>query len=192
MADNKRQDSYEGLQMQEHVLAVLTKPQTVQRGLTQGGVSKRFEPSVDAPREARHLVARILGSWGADRRLIEDAQLVVSELTTNAVVHGGTDLAVHVEPIPGGVKLAVEDGGPGVPHQTDAPVTASAGRGLAIVDEIADRWGFSGDSDGKLVWAELHQPDGEDSRVIALRSPREFRQRSVHQTDRSGGIGRLR
>jgi anti-sigma regulatory factor (Ser/Thr protein kinase) len=112
-------------------------------------------PDGNAPRAARWLVSHALSGWGLDGHILENAQLTVSELVTNAVVHGGTALSLHVHRLADGVRIEVCDGGEGVPTRQRVAATAGSGRGLAIIDALATRWGVSRSAHDKTVWAEL-------------------------------------
>ncbi len=83
--------------------------------------------------------------------------LVVTELVTNAVVHGQGGPTLAVTATPSSVRVEVHDDGPGLPRLrpfSEEPTTS--GRGLALVDMVADAWGVVADpGDGKTVWAEI-------------------------------------
>ena len=49
--------------------------------------TRRFPAGVEAPRAARRFIAEVLAGWGYARGLVDEAQLVISELATNAVLH---------------------------------------------------------------------------------------------------------
>ncbi|MFB8245436.1 ATP-binding protein [Streptomyces sp. NPDC055952] len=110
-------------------------------------------------RLARLLTERRLGDWGEP---YEAAAQVVAELASNAVLHGrvpGRDFRLLLELRPGRtLRIEVTDArGDRVPRLPE-PVEedAEGGRGMAIVQACADRWGVSGAPAGaKTVWAEL-------------------------------------
>jgi anti-sigma regulatory factor (Ser/Thr protein kinase) len=87
----------------------------------------------------------------------EVAELLVSELVTNAVVHAQSRLVLQVEVADPRVEVSVEDLGGGLPLPTpDAPEDDSVGgRGLLLVDALADSWGCEQTPSGKRVWFEL-------------------------------------
>jgi anti-sigma regulatory factor (Ser/Thr protein kinase) len=113
-----------------------------------------FEPSLEAPHEARRFVADVLRERD-ELRLLDDAALIVSELATNAVVHTGSrfEVAVHFEP--GTVTLSVSDPSAEEPAIGDPSPADLHGRGLLVVDALARRWGCVRTRVGKCVWAEL-------------------------------------
>jgi len=116
----------------------------------------RFRASPDAPFAARHFVTSLLKRrpYGA-RAPVDDAQLVVSELATNSVVHAGTPFSVSVRCDGTAIRISVHDRSPREPIVRAAGPTARSGRGLRLVAAVARDWGVETASDGKTVWAEL-------------------------------------
>jgi anti-sigma regulatory factor (Ser/Thr protein kinase) len=114
-------------------------------------------------RQARHrLTAALTGS--IPPALLADVISVAAELIANAVR--------HAEPLPGGVvrlawrlktsdeiriiEVRVTDGGAAqLPRPRAASIDEADGRGLKIVEALADRWGVDKDGLGQSVWAEL-------------------------------------
>ena len=88
---------------------------------------------------------------------MDPVELLVSELVTNAVTHVGTDVRLRVEKLPAGVRVRVFDGGGDRLRRAarDVPPDSPTGRGLLIVDNVADRWGVERTDAGKQVWFEL-------------------------------------
>jgi len=119
---------------------------------------REFLPPVrGAARHARAIVTEACIRWDLEH-LLGSACLVATELVTNAVRHAETTMWLRVTRRGHRLLLAVEDGGAGVPVRqpmpsADAPEQA---RGLALVDQIADRWGYLTTRSGKVVWAVLH------------------------------------
>ena len=109
--------------------------------------------------QARQFVERTLGDWGCDG-LVDLARLLVSELVTNAVLHARTDLELAIGLRRGGVRVEVTDGSPAAPVKRSYEDEAMTGRGLALVDELADRWGVDERADGKAVWFEVDEQLG--------------------------------
>jgi anti-sigma regulatory factor (Ser/Thr protein kinase) len=90
------------------------------------------------------------------RALIDEAEVVVSELATNAVRHGGTDFSITLAEVGGEVQLTVSDDAPSVPEPRQPDVMALDGRGLLLVQELTTDWGVRVESGGrKSVWARL-------------------------------------
>ena len=105
---------------------------------------------------ARSFTARQMRAAGMDGRT-DVGLLLVSELATNALRHAGTEFEVEVSPTRHGVRVSVSDDNPQRPREAlvlPGP-HVEGGRGLAIVDRLADRWGIEGDPPGKTVWFEL-------------------------------------
>jgi anti-sigma regulatory factor (Ser/Thr protein kinase) len=117
-------------------------------------------PSQRAPRLARAFAADALQSWAAPAREVDAVQLVVSELVTNAVLHAPESPSIILELFrtSEAVRVLVSDHSPREPVRREgpAPWSAGSGRGVALVDSIADRWGTEPRSPrGKTVWCEL-------------------------------------
>ncbi|WP_181383535.1 ATP-binding protein [Streptomyces sp. NWU339] len=111
--------------------------------------------------DARTFARRVLAEWGACGRE-DDVLLCVSELATNALVHGvppGRGFLLRMLPYgDGGVRVEVHDSGggvPAVPEEADAPEPGEGGRGLLLVGELADKWGVGERDPGKVVWCEF-------------------------------------
>ncbi|MGX9872535.1 ATP-binding protein [Streptomyces cellulosae] len=113
-------------------------------------------------RARRWARSRLAGSGiGADEPLAETLILLVSELVTNAVVHTGCPAVLRLS-LPGAdaaeevtVRLEVADRSGRAPVPRCAGDEATGGRGLALVDGLADRWGWSTEGAGKRIWCEL-------------------------------------
>jgi anti-sigma regulatory factor (Ser/Thr protein kinase) len=117
-------------------------------------------PALRAPRAARAFVAETLTAWDIQAESVEAAQLVVSELVTNAVLYAADSPAIRLDLrlTDGAVLVLVSDGGLGEPERRPPPDpwTAEAGRGVWLVDAFAERWGTETHGrDGKTVWCEL-------------------------------------
>ena len=122
-------------------------------------------PSPASVAVARRFVATSLGV-ATSPEVIDGIVLATSELVTNAVVHAGTDIALVVRASPRVVRIEVTDRSPGLPRVTEPRVLSDSGRGLAIVDTIAARWGVEHvvEGDGKTVWFEVvREQDGGEA-----------------------------
>lgn len=119
-----------------------------------------FGPTPPSVAKAREFVRGRMTAAHATDCAVEDAQLVVSELATNALRHTGTPFCVTVDIRPAAgetwIRVGVEDDDPTPPVVRPAAPDAVSGRGLQIVDRCADRWGYHGlATGGKVVFAEL-------------------------------------
>ncbi len=111
-------------------------------------------PRATSAGEARELVKAQCEGWQVEE-LYDSLALVVTELVVNAIRHAGTDTGVHLERIPGGVRLEVCDGSTRPLRPRAAVPTDEGGRGLVLVDALSNRYGVEADEKGKRVWAEL-------------------------------------
>ncbi|MGW6021506.1 ATP-binding protein [Streptomyces sp. NPDC055099] len=124
-------------------------------------------------RARRWARSRLAGSGiGADEPLAETLILLISELVTNAVVHTGCPavLRMRLPDVPdvpdeaaeagagtaaGTVRVEVADASARPPKQRHADGDATNGRGLELVDGLADRWGWQAEGAGKSIWCEV-------------------------------------
>lgn len=107
---------------------------------------------------ARRFVADVLAAWDAGN-YCDRAELVVSELVTNAILHAHTDVWVRVTLLPEALRIEVADGSPARPLVRHYSRMATTGRGLSLVASVAREWGISPEGEGKVVWAELGPAD---------------------------------
>jgi anti-sigma regulatory factor (Ser/Thr protein kinase) len=84
----------------------------------------------------------------------ERLAFLVSEVATNAILHARTRFSVR-DTVDANVCVEVSDGSTTMPVQRNHGPTATTGRGLLIVDKLADRWGVRATDDGKVVWFEI-------------------------------------
>lgn len=111
---------------------------------------------------ARRFVARTLTAWG-QHHATWDAQLIVSELATNAVLHAGTPFTVRMALSDAGVRLEVDDGVTRAPRERHYGPDATTGRGVGLVATVSSAWGVSMRPGGKSVWCELMAPYDPDA-----------------------------
>ncbi|MEV7774425.1 ATP-binding protein [Kitasatospora sp. NPDC086791] len=103
----------------------------------------------------RRFLRDLLSSLGLDPGT---ACLLLSELVSNAILHGGVPTVV-LELRPGFVYIAVADRAPGELCARCPELDSTTGRGLFLVDQLADEWGVEEiDSYGKAVWALAPTP----------------------------------
>ena len=103
-----------------------------------------------APRRARDLLREHEGSIGSDR--LDTAVLLISELVTNAVVHGRGAIQLTIEAAPRRAHFEVSDEGGGTPA-VRREAGPDGGWGLQLVDQLAARWGVR--KSRTLVWFDL-------------------------------------
>ena len=109
-----------------------------------------------AAQAARAHVADDLGRRGVPDAAADDVILVASELAANAIRHGSPPALLRLEYADGRVRVTVSNhGGSPDPRIVDAAPDAGSGRGLAMVQAIADEVGWQRDGDRLDVWAEL-------------------------------------
>lgn len=114
-----------------------------------------LDADTTAIRRARKTVSDQLWAWGLPG-VVDDAELITSELVTNAIAHGGGTVELHVTALPHRVRIAVIDGNPAaLPVVTVDRGLQTGGRGLALVATIAADWGYEIRDASKEVWAEL-------------------------------------
>jgi len=108
---------------------------------------------------ARRAVAATLRTWRLEV-LCSDAELVVSELITNAITHapGPASHQLQIVHRATGVRLTVSDGSLSPPSIRTPDDGRPGGRGLRIVETLASSWGYDRRADGKQVWADLDVP----------------------------------
>ena len=116
----------------------------------------------DAPANARRFVAENATNLPDD--VVADAELLVSELVTNAVLHGRSAITLRVNVDPPGIGIAVRDRGEDtiVPPPDSPDPGRPSGRGLLIVQAIATAWGVTPNDPppGKTVWFRLEPTAG--------------------------------
>ncbi|MEV0598501.1 ATP-binding protein [Streptomyces sp. NPDC050315] len=120
---------------------------------------------------ARAFASDTLAAWDVAERC-DDIQLCVSELVTNALVHGGDDarqFVVVLSVTDCVLRVEVRDAGAGVPRVRPTDAGSESGRGLLLVSECAETWGVDRSQSGqsKVVWAEFKVRSGQSSGVAS-------------------------
>ncbi len=117
-----------------------------------------LDPGWDAAALARRFVQE--NRDHLDPSVIDDAELLISEIVTNAVRHGAGKVVLRLRLDPPGIGIAVADDGEQMPEfsASPPPIDEPSGRGLLIVDAIASQWGVEANEDppGKTVWFDVY------------------------------------
>jgi len=124
--------------------------------------TQRLSATRRGARLARLLAEQQLADWGIHRgtAAVEAAALVVAPLASNAVLHGrvpGRDFVLRLvrDDDREVVRVEVSDPHPAAPARVMPTATEDTGRGLVLVDALADRWGVRDRvGPGKTVWAD--------------------------------------
>ncbi len=132
--------------------------------------------------------------------LVDDAALVVTELLTNAVLHGAPPVTLRVRQLDHGVRVEVEDSGRNMPVTVRHSTEAMTGRGLPLVAALSASWGVEANRrGGKAVWAELtpesaetmpadNLPDVDLDALLAAWPTDDDSDRETHYTVRLGAV----
>ncbi|MFF5551399.1 SpoIIE family protein phosphatase [Streptomyces olivaceoviridis] len=113
--------------------------------------------------EARQHLRGLLHDW-ASAEQVDSAVLLVSEMVTNVLVHTDADALLLAEVMGEGtgrrLRVEVFDTGDDLPHKRRPGELASSGRGLMLIELLADGWGVDPRGEGKSIWFELYEPGG--------------------------------
>ncbi|MET8560070.1 SpoIIE family protein phosphatase [Streptomyces flaveolus] len=114
----------------------------------------------EALTQARHMIRAAVRAWGA-HDLADGIELVAGELITNALMHTEGSAIVTLRTLDDGdrrLRIEVEDGSSALPRRIDAGEIGVSGRGLVLVERLADSWGVEARGGGKAVWCEFRVP----------------------------------
>jgi anti-sigma regulatory factor (Ser/Thr protein kinase) len=123
---------------------------------------------------ARAAVRERLRGWGMDD-LVDVVMLLSSELVTNALLHTNSSPRLGLVREGADVRLTVVDDSPVAPLRRQHGLTAMTGRGLELLEKLADDWGWTSDDGGKAVWALVRG---------TLPTPAPAHEHEEHLTDR--------
>ncbi|MET7847852.1 SpoIIE family protein phosphatase [Streptomyces avermitilis] len=115
----------------------------------------------EALTEARHMIRAAVRAWGARERA-DEIELVADELITNALMHTEGSAIVTLRVLTGPdhrLRVEVEDSSSALPRRREAGESEVSGRGLLLVDRLADVWGVEARGSGKCVWCEFIVPE---------------------------------
>ena len=104
---------------------------------------------------ARHFAMSYLAQWPLRPDVRDDAELMVSELVTNALRHGPPPIYLDVSLRGNRIRISVADSSRVAPQAMAATTWSEGGRGLALLQAVAADWGSEMASSGKRVWCEL-------------------------------------
>jgi GAF domain-containing protein/anti-sigma regulatory factor (Ser/Thr protein kinase) len=110
-----------------------------------------------SPRRARRFVRDTLEPFAVPSAVIDDAELIATELVTNSVLHAHSEMTLSIECDDRIIRLRVDDHSPDRPIVRTAGPDAATGRGLFIIEQLAAQWGVDLRRGGKTVWVELAQ-----------------------------------
>ncbi|MEU3793340.1 SpoIIE family protein phosphatase [Streptomyces fructofermentans] len=115
---------------------------------------------------ARQQLREFLHDWSCDEQ-VDSAVLLVSEMVTNVLVHTDAD-ALLVAEVTGGaggrrLRVQVTDRSDDLPHRRHPGELASSGRGLVLMELLADGWGVDPRGEGKSIWFELGEAASADA-----------------------------
>jgi len=132
----------------------------------------QLDDAPDAVPVARHFVREKLRGTPLEHRS-GDSELILTELVTNATLHGTPPVTVGVQVSSDTARLEVADASSGTPVGLVRDPEAMTGRGLMLVEALSDRWGVDRRDHGKLVWAEVGltptQPENESPTTLPVR-----------------------
>jgi CheY-like chemotaxis protein len=141
------------LTLGDDLLAVCGLLDVVDIGI--GRAKARLGTDHRTPRLARRFVTRALERWRAQSEL-DVIELLVSELVTNSIVHGRSDVEVSVAVIDHRVRVSVFDSSHEPLVRRELGMEGTSGRGLLMLDALAVDWGTEFVPGGKNVWFEVH------------------------------------
>lgn len=140
------------LDLADDLLAVCGLLDVVEAGIREA--KAHLGEHLQTPRLARRFVKHALERWGL-RSEVELVELLVSELVTNSIVHGRSEVEVSVSLGNGVVRVAVFDSSLDPPVRKVIQAEEGSGRGLLMLDALSTAWGTGFTPSGKNVWFEI-------------------------------------
>lgn len=116
--------------------------------------SHTFGAHAGSVRQARRFLRGALEAWSADGYGMVGEQ-VISELATNAALHAQSEFTVHLLLDDDSLLVEVTDSSRVLPQERHYAVDATTGRGLLLVEALAEEWGVQASPTGKTVWCRL-------------------------------------
>lgn len=108
-----------------------------------------------ATRSARAVVRELCSTADLNGDTVETAVLLVTELVSNAIEHGGGTAVLGADVDERRLRIDVADDDPQIPQVHRGEIDDERGRGLLLVDALSSRWGAAPKNPGKNVWFEL-------------------------------------
>ena len=136
-----------------------------------GRVCASFEADPSSAGRARRVLRQLLVTHGREG-LLDDAELVLSEVVANVVLHAHTPFTVDMAVLAdGGLRVEVRDGNPQLPVQRHHLSDAPTGRGMRLISALSAAFGTEAlGAEGKAVWFVIREdgPDQDDADPDAL------------------------
>jgi hypothetical protein len=117
-------------------------------------VETHLPSSMSSPQLARAFLRSTLATWQLDG-FGDITELLVTELVANVVTHVGTPMTLRVAHSPSTMRVELDDASTEVPVVRHPDAADEHGRGVLLVDQLANSWGVEPRLDGKTVWFEL-------------------------------------
>ncbi|WP_031224127.1 SpoIIE family protein phosphatase [Streptomyces roseochromogenus] len=144
----------------DDVALLLLRRRAPETARTGGRLQQHVVPGdPEALTHARHMIRAAVRSWGAADRA-DEIELVADELITNALLHTEGSAIVTLRALDDGerrLRIEVEDSSTALPRRREAGEDGVSGRGLLLVDRLADVWGVEARGGGKAVWCEFRR-----------------------------------
>ena len=128
-------------------------------------VDLELPPVATSAGEARRILRDALSGAESDGS-VDAAQVAVSEIVTNALVHAGTPMRLRVLLLASGLRVELRDGSPHLPHRRNYSSIAATGRGLHMLAQMVDSWGAYPEGRGKVVWFEIVDDSQQSGDVV--------------------------
>jgi anti-sigma regulatory factor (Ser/Thr protein kinase) len=120
--------------------------------------NRLFVPVPAVVRDVRAFVREVFRGWGEDAR-ISEAEIIVAELASNAVVHARSPFRVSISRTQSEIKIAVSDASTSPPENRHGywglGGGRQGGRGISIVASLSLDWDSHPEADGKTIWATI-------------------------------------
>ncbi|GAA2458216.1 SpoIIE family protein phosphatase [Streptomyces glaucus] len=144
--------------VEDDVALLLLRRRALDTPRSGGRVRQHVAPGdPEALAEARRMIRAAVGAWGAGE-LADEIELAADELVTNVLMHTEGSAIVTLRLLTGAdrrLRVEVEDSSSALPRPREAGDSGVSGRGLLLVERLADAWGVEARGGGKAVWCEF-------------------------------------